>query len=118
MAKEMHPDWNIKFLILELGGTKSQLSSSNMVNGPSHTAYTDPDMAVNQMLKYFDYPKTLENWADPVLVARAIFETVGQEDMPLRLATGGDAWKAIRASDEQRSKRDGQVEGSQSELQW
>ena len=104
IAKEMHPDWKIKFLILEPGGTKSQFSSSSMVKGPSHPSYTDPAMAVNQILKYFDDPKNLENWADPVLVAKAIFETVGREDMPLRLATGRDAWQAIRASDEERSK--------------
>jgi hypothetical protein len=68
MAKEMHPDWNIKFLILEPGGTKSQFSSSSMAKGQSHPAYTDPKMAVNQVLKYFDNPKNLENWADQTCI--------------------------------------------------
>jgi hypothetical protein len=61
-------------------------------------------MAVNQVLKYFDNPKNLENWADPVLVAKVVFETLGREEMPLRLSTGGDAWQAIQASDKERSK--------------
>lgn len=70
MTKELHPDWNIKFLILEPGRTKRQFSSSSMTKGPSHPAYTDPNMAVNQVLKYFDNPTNLENWTDLVLVAK------------------------------------------------
>ena len=96
----MHPDWNIHFLIVEPGGIKTEFSGSSMVVGARHPAYLDPSCPYNQLVAYMSDPKSKESWADPVVVARVIVETVvhqGDKPLPMRLPLGSDAWGMIKA---------------------
>jgi NAD(P)-dependent dehydrogenase (short-subunit alcohol dehydrogenase family) len=104
MAKEVHPDWNIKFLILEPGGTKTEFAKGSMVIAASHPAYTDPSSPTRQLEKYLADGESLKYWADPALVAKALFEVVGRNDMPLRLVTGADGYALIRGIEDARVK--------------
>lgn len=104
MAKEVCPDWNIRFLILEPGGTKTEFAKGSMVIAANHPAYADPSSPTRQLQAYIADPKSQESWADPKLVAKALFEVVGRKEMPLRLVTGSDGYALIKDIEEARLK--------------
>ncbi|KAH8803475.1 hypothetical protein F5884DRAFT_683167, partial [Xylogone sp. PMI_703] len=95
LAKEVHPDWNIRFLIIEPGGIKSDFLA-NMDGGARHPAYTDPSCPTNQLRVFFDMPEIKAGFAHPDRVAEIIFEASTISGLPLRLPIGGDAWGAIK----------------------
>ena len=102
MAKEVNPEWNIRFLILEPGGTKTEFAKGSMVFGANHPAYTSPSCPTRQLQAYMADPESQKNWSDPALVAKALFEVVGQKDMPLRLVTGADAYALLKGTEDAR----------------
>ncbi len=107
VSKEMHPEWNISFLIVEPGGISTEFSGSSMVLGPRHPAYLDPSCPYNQLAAYMKNPESRKGWADPDVVAKVMVETVekkGERKMPLRLPVGSDAWGMIRAENENVNK--------------
>jgi hypothetical protein len=104
MAKEVYPDWNIKFLILEPGGTRTEFAKGSMVIAAHHAAYADPSCPTRQLEKYLADGESQNYWADPALVAKALFEVVGRKDMPLRLVTGADGYALIRGIEDARVK--------------
>ena len=102
MANEVHPDWNIKFLILEPGGTTTEFAAGSMVIAAKHPAYTDPSCPTRQFEAYMQNPESQKSWSDPALVARALFEVVGQKEMPLRLVTGADGYNLVEVVEKAR----------------
>jgi hypothetical protein len=104
MSKEVHPDWNIRFLILEPSGTKTEFAKGSMVIAANHPAYADPSCPTRQLQAYMMNPESQEYWADPKLVAKALFEVAGRKDMPLRLVTGADGYALIKGIEEARLK--------------
>jgi NADP-dependent 3-hydroxy acid dehydrogenase YdfG len=91
VAKEMYPEWNIKFMIFEPGGVKTGFSS-NLQMGPRHPAYADPKGPTNVFREYMQNPKAANDWADPILVVQILVKVVEAGDIPLRLPIGRDAW--------------------------
>ena len=93
LAKEVHPDWNIKFLIVELGGVKTNYIAG-LHHGPSHPAYQDPSCPYNQLKAYIADESVAEQWADPAACARAMFDIASSRNrtsIPRRLILGADA---------------------------
>jgi hypothetical protein len=96
----MHPDWNIHFMIVEPGGMKTEYSGSSFVQGARHPAYLDPSCPYNQLAAYMADPKSRDGWANPVVVARVMVDTIvrkGVRALPLRLPMGSDSWGMIKA---------------------
>jgi hypothetical protein len=102
MAKEVHPEWNIKFLLLEPGGTRTEFAKGSMVIAAEHPAYADPSSPTRQLQAYVSNPESQKYWADPTLVAKALFEVVGRKDMPLRLVTGADGYALAKGFEDAR----------------
>ena len=99
VAKEMHPDWNIQFTIIELGAIVSSFVH-NMTLPPRHPAYDDPACGYNQIRAYMASSANAIQWSDPAVCARVLYEIASKRDEvkpPLRLALGADAWAAVKA---------------------
>jgi hypothetical protein len=96
----MNPDWNIDFMLVEPGGMKTEYSGSSFIQGARHPAYLDPKCPYNQLAAYMADPKSRDSWADPMVVARVMVDTVvrkGDRALPLRLPVGSDSWGMIKA---------------------
>lgn len=103
IAKEVHPDWNIKFLILEPGGIKTEYAGTSMVHIERHPAYAGPDFAATQLFNYLKDPIASANWGEAADVARVVFNVVshkGDRALPMRLPMGSDAYGLIVAETE------------------
>ncbi|KAL6248811.1 hypothetical protein RBB50_003874 [Rhinocladiella similis] len=100
IASEMAPDWKIRVLILEPGGTKTRFIDNSRANtGPSHPAYSDPSLPVNLMLGALANPALNDGLVDPIEVAKCLFNTLQKDSIPLRLPTGPDAYTMIKAKE-------------------
>jgi hypothetical protein len=104
MAQEMPAEWKIKFLLLEPGGTKTDFATRSLKTAPPHPAYSDPNMAANMFIQYLSDAKNLESWIPAESAIEKMFQVLGQEDMPLRLCTGNDAFEGVSNSDRLRTE--------------
>ncbi|KAI0512850.1 retinol dehydrogenase 8 [Xylaria bambusicola] len=97
VAKEVHPDWNTHFCILEPGGTRTEyLGRSFKMMGTRHPAYAAPDMPTNQMLALFDNKEIRKDFSSADDIARGMWELVTRgEKIPIRVPLGNDAWAAV-----------------------
>ncbi|RFU28511.1 hypothetical protein B7463_g7826, partial [Scytalidium lignicola] len=95
LSKEVNPDWNIRFLIIEPGGMRSQFVA-NIDGIARHPAYTDLSCPTNQLRVFLDTPEMKAGFAHPDRVAEIVFEASGMSGLPLRLPVGGDAWGMIK----------------------
>ena len=103
LVKEMHPDWNIRFLLIEPGGVQSQFVA-NMDEIARHPAYTDPTCPTNQLRALFEIPEIRASFAHPDGVAEVIWKASSMGGLPLRLPVGGDAWGAIKSKVDEMQK--------------
>lgn len=100
IASELAPDWKIRVLILEPGGTKTHFIENSRANtGPSHPAYNDPSLPVNLMLGAISNPALNDGLVDPRELAKCLFNTLQKDHIPLRLPTGPDAYAMIKAKE-------------------
>ncbi|EXJ91626.1 hypothetical protein A1O3_00176 [Capronia epimyces CBS 606.96] len=99
LAKEMHPDWNIKFLIIQLGSFKTKFAD-NIHLVARHPAYRDPKCGYNQLAAYFEnQAESSKHWTDPAACAKVLYEvasTRNQSPLPVRLSLGADAHSLIQ----------------------
>ncbi|KAE8446400.1 hypothetical protein EG329_012005 [Mollisiaceae sp. DMI_Dod_QoI] len=107
-SKEMSPDWNINFLILEPGGVKSNFGTSSLKMIRPHPAYADESNPTRQMEKFMLEGDMDKQTADPERVAEVVFDVVtrkvGSGKLPLRLPLGVDGYSWIKATLEARLK--------------
>ncbi len=96
LSKEMFPEWNIRFLILEPGGVKTEFASG-MRYSERHPAYLDPKGPTNQLIAYIQTPGVQDTWGDAELVVKALVKVVASDDIPFRLPMGSDAWGLMKA---------------------
>ncbi|KIX99469.1 uncharacterized protein Z520_05045 [Fonsecaea multimorphosa CBS 102226] len=99
LAKEMHPDWNIKFTIIELGAVATNFPQ-NMVLPPRHPAYEDPACGYNALRAYLTSAANAVQWNDAAVSAQVLHELASRRNdttPPLRLALGADSWAAVKA---------------------
>ena len=100
IASELSPAWKIRIMLLEPGGTKSQFTANSTANaGPRHPAYDDPEMPVNVMIDALTNPKLNDGLADTSNIAKCLFDTLQKNELPLRLTTGLDAFRIIKAKE-------------------
>ncbi|EJT70151.1 hypothetical protein GGTG_12324 [Gaeumannomyces tritici R3-111a-1] len=101
MAKEMLPDWNIHFCIIEPGGVNTGFAAS-VNRGGRHPAYERPDGPGRTLETMVADPRAREMWARPEAVARAMFKVVADAGsgargrIPIRLPLGVDAYAIIK----------------------
>jgi hypothetical protein len=103
IAKEMLPDWNIKFVLLEPGGIKTQYAGTSISSVKRHPAYEGPEYPTSQLLAYLENPEAMTHWGEATDVARTVFNTVsrrGDRALPLRLPMGSDAYRMMIAKTE------------------
>ena len=95
ISREMHPDWNIDFCIVEPGGVKSEFAGSSLVLSERHPAYVDPGCPYNTIANLLGNTKLKETaWGESKHCARVLFEVVASKNkrpLPLRLPLGKDA---------------------------
>jgi NAD(P)-dependent dehydrogenase (short-subunit alcohol dehydrogenase family) len=101
LASELDPRWNIRMLILEPGGTKSEFTKQSVAaeGVPRHPAYADPKLPVNLMLEALMDPALSDGFVEAESVAKTLFEVLQGEELPLRLPTGKDAFSAIKGKE-------------------
>ncbi|KAF9873289.1 BCL4p [Colletotrichum karsti] len=105
LSKEMRPDWNIHFCIIEPGGTKTNFAGDSMSWLSPHPAYTAPDTPTRLLEGYVKSPDMQATWAPSENVAAAMYEVVARKQaIPLRLPTGVPAWSVIKAECEEVDK--------------
>jgi short-subunit dehydrogenase len=99
-AKEMHPDWNIKFLILEPGGIKTEFTKGSREFTTPHPAYKDPSSPARILEKYIREGGVDAQSSTPERVAEVVFDVIVKRDeraLPLRLPLGVDSYGMIIA---------------------
>ncbi|TGO37109.1 hypothetical protein BHYA_0106g00070 [Botrytis hyacinthi] len=114
---EIPKSWNIRFLIIEPGGVKTNYGTSSLVKIPAHPAYTDPSFGTRQLEAFLDNPTFGDYMADPDKVAQILLEATELErkgEMGLRLPVGPDSWSFIKG------KYEGELGGLEKvkELSW
>jgi len=106
-AKEMHPDWNIKFLILEPGGVKTEFTKGSMEFTTPHPVYKDPCSPARMLENYIRQGGADAQSSTPERVAEVVFDVIVKQDeraLPLRLPLGVDSYGMIMAKLHQTEK--------------
>ncbi|KAF5873488.1 putative retinol dehydrogenase 8 protein [Botrytis fragariae] len=98
VAREMHPDWNINFCIIEPSGVKTNFEGHSKAHTAPHPAYSAPDMPARILEKWVNMGiKSGVGMLDPNGIAETIYQIASRgEKVPLRLPLGPTAWKLIR----------------------
>ena len=89
----MLPEWNIKGVIIEPGGFRTEWGGSSMLRLPIHPAYDKPHAPG---VRFRELTKTPVFIGDPRKAARAIMEVASMPDPPLRVQLGTDALMMVR----------------------
>ncbi|KAF7872060.1 uncharacterized protein EAF02_009165 [Botrytis sinoallii] len=98
LSKEMRPEWNIHFCIIEPGGTKSNFAGDSMAWFSPHPAYTAPDTPTRLLEGYVKSPDMQATWSPAEHVGAAMYEIVARKQaIPLRFPLGAPAWTVIQA---------------------
>ena len=112
LASELHPSWNIKVTLLELGGFRTRaLHAQGMPIAPAHPAYTAADSPAAISRKYFIKGDALELGGDANKAAREIYKIALDDGVGLRVPLGADAleklanqWESVRRDAEASAK--------------
>lgn len=106
VSKEVRPDWNIHFSLIEPGGVKTDYATRSMISISPHPAYSAPDTPARILEQYMKDPNALKNWADVDAVANAMYSVVASgKEIPLRIPLGPDAWGMLKAENERNGQQ-------------
>lgn len=100
ISKEVRPEWNIHFSLIEPGGTKTNFASSTSMEWLSpHAAYTAADSPTRLLEGYVKNPEIQKTWAPADRVAAAMYQLVARKmkPLPMRLPLTSGAWQVIKA---------------------
>ncbi|KAI2627079.1 hypothetical protein GGS26DRAFT_151873 [Hypomontagnella submonticulosa] len=103
VAREMHPDWNINFCIVEPSGMKTNFETSSKKYMDPHPAYAADDMPARKLEAYVR--KGLQSGAgiEPKVFAETLFKVASRgEKVPLHLPFGPVSLMMIRSKLEAR----------------
>ncbi|KAI1183571.1 retinol dehydrogenase 8 [Nemania serpens] len=98
--KEVRPEWNIHFCIIEPGGTRTNFASSGMDWMPEHPAYAAPDSPTRVLEGYVKDPNMQSTWTPAERVAGAMYTVVARattKSIPTRLPLTQGAWNVLKA---------------------
>ncbi|RFU28509.1 hypothetical protein B7463_g7832, partial [Scytalidium lignicola] len=99
VSKEMLPDWNIKFLIVEPGAVHTKFAGSNLKIISRHPAYDTPSGPLTQLLRYAT-TASQDSWSDPDIFGKVLFDIVVNQQtrtLPIRLLLGSESIPLIKA---------------------
>ncbi|KAI1127082.1 retinol dehydrogenase 8 [Nemania abortiva] len=100
ISKEVRPEWNIHFCIIEPGGTRTNFAGSGSMDWlPSHPAYAAADSPTRVMEGYVTDPNMQKTWTPAERVAGAMYQVVaGAKDksIPMRLPLTHGAWLVVK----------------------
>ncbi|KAK1590294.1 uncharacterized protein LY79DRAFT_516283 [Colletotrichum navitas] len=97
VAREMHPQWNINFCILEPSGVRTNFEGHSKARTAPHPAYAGADMPARVLEKYVEMGIKSGRLTEPSAIAEAIYGIASRgERVPLRVPLGGPAWNFIR----------------------
>ncbi|KAJ9136553.1 Short-chain dehydrogenase/reductase-like protein SDR [Pleurostoma richardsiae] len=98
VAREMHPDWNINFCIVEPSGVKTNFEGHSKAHTKPHPAYMADDMPARKLEAFVGQGiKKGVGMLEPSEVAEAIYKIASRgEQVPLRLPLGPTAWKLAK----------------------
>ncbi|KAJ6579589.1 hypothetical protein DFH09DRAFT_1360814 [Mycena vulgaris] len=94
LAREMLPEWNIRALIIQPGGFRSEWAGGSMQTFPAPPEYgpTSPSGVMRTMLT----PGNSDPLGLPDRMAAAIMRMAGEKKLPLRLPLGSESWAIVR----------------------
>ncbi|KAI1161233.1 retinol dehydrogenase 8 [Nemania serpens] len=106
VAKELDPDWNIHFSILQPGGTTTEyLGSSFKTFAKRHPAYAAPHLPTNGMMGLLENPDLRNGFSSADDIARGMWELLTRgEKIPARVPLGGSAWEVVAGQAENRKR--------------
>lgn len=100
ISKEVRPEWNIHFCLIEPGGTKTNFASGAMEWLAPHPAYAAPDTPTRLLEGYVRNPDMQQSWTPAERVAAAMYQVVvhaKETPLPVRLPLTAGAWQVIKA---------------------
>ncbi|KAL2136514.1 hypothetical protein VTI74DRAFT_3339 [Chaetomium olivicolor] len=99
VAREVHPDWNISFCVIEPSGVKTNFEGHSKARTKPYPAYAAPDMPARKLEAYVNMGiKSGAGMMEAAAVAEAIYNIAGRgKRVPLRLPLGAVAWKMGKA---------------------
>ncbi|KAK3324027.1 short-chain dehydrogenase/reductase-like protein SDR [Cercophora scortea] len=101
VAKEVRPEWNIHFMLIEPGGVKTDFVGRSTVGIKPHPAYAAADSPARVLERYMKDPVASAAWADPEDIAEAVYGVVEKGGViPLRLPLGPETWGLLKAENE------------------
>ncbi|CZR68533.1 related to ketoreductases [Phialocephala subalpina] len=96
VAREMSPDWNINFCIIEPSGVRTNFEGHSKAAITPHPAYADPSMPARKLESYVKMGMkagAAAGMMEPKQVAETIYKIAARgEKVPLRLPLGKVAW--------------------------
>ncbi|KAK4234082.1 hypothetical protein C8A03DRAFT_18951 [Achaetomium macrosporum] len=105
VAKEVRPEWNVHFCLMEPGGVKTGFTGHRMQRIEVHPAYAAPDTPSRLLEKYIDDPEAIKNFADVDVVTKAMYSIVASgKAIPLRVPLGPDAWGVLKMENDKNGK--------------
>ncbi|KAF7959401.1 hypothetical protein EAE96_001021 [Botrytis aclada] len=104
LYRKIPKSWNIRFLIIEPGGVRTNYGTTSLVRIPAHPAYADPSFGTRQLEGFLENQSLRDYMADPEKVAQILLEATKLErkgEMGLRLPVGPDSWSFIKRNYEE-----------------
>ncbi|KAF8854265.1 NAD(P)-binding protein [Acephala macrosclerotiorum] len=100
VAREMSPDWNINFCIVEPSGVRTNFEGHSKAQITPHPAYADPSMPARKLESYIKAgikSGAAGGMIEPSAVAETIYKIAARgEKIPLRLPLGKVAWQMAK----------------------
>ncbi|KAL4981392.1 hypothetical protein BDW68DRAFT_192968 [Aspergillus falconensis] len=98
LAREMHPDWNIHFCLIEPGMVKTNFETSSKKHITPHPAYTSPDMPTRQLEALVKQGLDAGVGIEPDDLAKVVFHVASRnENVPLWLPLSSTAAALIKS---------------------
>lgn len=98
VAREMHPDWNINFCIVEPGAVKTNFETTSKKHTKPHEAYAGDDMPSRKLEGFVKKGLQAGVGVEPVDVAKVLFQVASRnEKVPLYLPLSTTAVTLIKA---------------------
>ena len=99
IAKEVRPEWNIHFCLIEPGGTNTNFAGGSMEWLSAHPAYAAADSPARLLEGYVNNPEMQKTWTPAERVATAMYQVVArakETPLPVRLPLTAGAWQVVK----------------------
>lgn len=101
ISKEVRPEWNIHFCLIEPGGTSTRFTGPDSMDWlPPHPAYAAADSPARVIEGYIKNPDSKKTWTPADRVAAAMYQVVARskdKPLPMRLPLTEGAWQVVKA---------------------